>query len=72
MISYTSVLVEKQWKSIEIPRYTAVQSLSRAFPTLKMLTNKAILGRVFQMIDRDHDGMLNEEEFVEGLYEPPG
>ncbi|CAK9070872.1 Probable flavin-containing monooxygenase 1, partial [Durusdinium trenchii] len=51
------------------PWYSAARSVANAFPEkLGSLDNHAILGRVFQMIDADHDGMLDETEFVEGLY----
>mmetsp|Transcript_14780 Transcript_14780/g.17737 ORF Transcript_14780/g.17737 Transcript_14780/m.17737 type:complete len:265 (-) Transcript_14780:176-970(-) len=51
------------------PWYSAAQSLSREFPELECLSNPAILGRVFQMIDSDHDGILDQDEFVNGIYE---
>jgi len=51
------------------PWYSAAASLSKEFPALQCLSNHAILGRVFQMIDRDHDGILDQDEFVNGIYE---
>ena len=49
--------------------YNAAQSLSREFSDLQCLCSPAILGRVFQMIDRDHDGIVDQDEFVNGIYE---
>lgn len=51
------------------PWYSAAQSLSREFAELQSLASPAILGRVFQMIDSDHDGILDQDEFVNGIYE---
>eukprot|EP00439_Symbiodinium_sp_Y106_P080462 s2_g19.t1 len=52
------------------PWYAASKSLAREFPEqLGCLDDPAILGRVFQMIDDNHDGILDEDEFVSGIYE---
>jgi len=52
------------------PWYAAVQSLMREFPQqLGCLSSASIPGRVFQMIDDNHDGMLDLDEFVNGIHE---
>ena len=52
------------------PWYAAAKSLSREFPDqLGCLDNHSILGRVFQMIDENHDGILDQDEFVNGIHE---
>eukprot|EP00929_Paragymnodinium_shiwhaense_P108081 TRINITY_DN74400_c0_g1_i1.p1 TRINITY_DN74400_c0_g1~~TRINITY_DN74400_c0_g1_i1.p1 ORF type:complete len:607 (-),score=121.30 TRINITY_DN74400_c0_g1_i1:237-2057(-) len=49
--------------------YHAAKSLAREFPEkLGTLTNGAMIGRVFQMIDDNHDGILSKTEFIEGIY----
>ena len=42
-------------------------SLSREFVALRALSNEALVGRAFQMMDENGDGSLSREEFVEGV-----
>jgi len=52
------------------PWYDASKSLAREFPEqLGCLDEPAIIGRVFQMIDDNHDGILDQDEFVNGIHE---
>ena len=47
------------------PWYDASKSLAREFPEqLGCLDDPAILGRVFQMIDDNHDGILDQDPEV--------
>jgi dimethylaniline monooxygenase (N-oxide forming) len=49
------------------PFYNACFSLSREYEGLSGLTNDAIVGRAFQLMDSNGDGLLSRAEFVAGV-----
>lgn len=49
------------------PMYVACQDLASQYPALSALSDDALVGRLFQYIDSDGDGVLEVEEWVNGV-----
>ena len=48
------------------PMYAACQDLATSYPALGGLTDDALVGRLFQFLDEDGDGVLEVDEWVPG------
>ena len=49
------------------PMYKASQDLANNFPALMGLVDDALVGRLFQFLDEDGDGVLEVHEWVNGI-----
>ena len=47
--------------------YVACQDLASQYPALSALSDDALVGRLFQYLDSDGDGVLEVEEWVAGV-----
>ena len=49
------------------PMYAACQDLATSYPALGGLSDDALVGRLFQFLDEDGDGVLEVDEWVPGV-----
>ena len=49
------------------PMYSACQDLATSYPALGGLSDDALVGRLFQFLDEDGDGVLEVDEWVPGV-----
>ena len=49
------------------PMYVACQDLASQYPALSALSDDALVGRLFQYLDADGDGVLEVDEWVPGV-----